>query len=187
MLVDVQFKIEGNKAYPLNKITVDSNNRKWIEIVSTMSKDVSYYTCRNKPVYRGNRKAVLVSSGTLTQAEIDSLLPGIVSFRKKTYNAKINTLRNSLGNDARDEIEKIDTHPWSQLELKRFLIIRFDITKDQFGKIHGDSYVYWKTEFGFTTQEISDIEDEYTVWNPKYTDEYGFYKFQNTYVDVGDV
>lgn len=159
-MVDVLLKIDLDRAYYRAGIDVETYPDYWKGIVNNTVRRVKYRRSLHKAVCPSNIEA-LVSSGAVSddQAKTMRRLKGMYT---GWNHALRDALRELLGKDYRNEVWKIETRLWSAWELKNFLVVRFD-------KLDTPGFVFWKTDLGFTSQEISDIIDPAVVFNPQYT------------------
>lgn len=165
-MYDTLMSVDGRIARVLGVFPVREHYRAWRALVYQHILGSVHYRRSGRRVTIPSRGAELVSSGVLTEDQLAAFRR--MNFRRSTpldrppYAVEEGRFREILGQDSRGEVWKVDTHPWSPEELKQFLIVRVG------DRVQDGSWVYWKTEFGFSSVNIDNIEDPDVTWNPKY-------------------
>lgn len=163
MEVDALLDIQGNRASVLTVKPVTNHPQTWTHLVDRVLVREVFYRRTGRRVVRDSQATSLKAGGVLNATQLSQL--SLLRLRRGTdYDAQTrNRLREILGQDFRDEVWKVDTHPWSTVELQQFLVVRVG------AHVERGAWAYWKTEFGLSAQDISDIENRNTVFNPRYT------------------
>lgn len=163
ILCDVLCKIDDPVATVVGLKTVKDANNKWNEIVKSLLHDRHSYNRNDRLIIKDSVADSMVSNGTITQAQLDRLRVELPRLRYGNDIKIRSRIKELLGKDYRGEVYKVDTFPWSQHELKNFLVVRTEYKEGLIG-----STIYWKRDLGLDGDEISQILSTATIWNPKY-------------------
>lgn len=164
-MFDVVMKINGNKSFCIFSLDVFEYPTLWSSILDNLIQRVVYRRTSRLVRIPGVGES-LVNSGIIDEDKFQMMK--ILRIKKSAmglsweYGLK-ESLNDILGKDFRNEVWVTETHLWSEVELSNFFIARFD------GMPEPGSSIYWKTELGLNSSEITDIENPNTVWYPKYS------------------